>query len=217
MRTTFLLFAVLLCAVSGFAGTVYDNFTGYSPYWHPLGNPDTATYGETFSAPTNGDTVLESLGFYMAGPYVGGDIILSAYIATWTGTGAGTLLYTSPSLDYANTGNAELTFSTGGITLTGGAEYVAFLSVSQYYGLSGGQSYVSGGGATIPGGGFVYYNNGGNFASLFTDTWSQPGRPDWAFTASFDGGGVPEPGTVTLLGAGFLGLLAIGRRRIGSR
>ena len=210
MRTTFLLFAVLLCAVSGFAGTVYDNFTGYTQYWHPLGNPNTATYGETFSAPTNGDTVLESLGFYMAGPYVGGDIILSAYIASWTGTGAGTLLYTSPSLDYANTGNAELTFSTGGIALTGGAEYVAFLSVSQYYGQSVGESYISVGTPTIPGGNFVFCNNGGDFAELFNSPWSDTGaKPDWAFTADFT---TPEPGTVMLLGAGLLGLVGLRRK-----
>ncbi len=26
----------------------YDNFTGYNPFWEPLGYPNTATYGKTF-------------------------------------------------------------------------------------------------------------------------------------------------------------------------
>jgi PEP-CTERM motif len=217
MRTLFLSAAVLLFAGSGFAGTVYNNFTGYNPYWNPLGYPNTATYGETFTAPTNGDTNLQSFGFYMAGPVTSGDMIVSAYIATWTGSNAGTLLFTSPSLDYANTGNAELTFSTGGLSLTGGANYIAFLSVSEYYGQSSGQSYISVGDSTIPGGGFAYYNNGGSFSDLFSNGWDAPGlQPDWAITATFGpGSGVPEPGTVILLGAGFLALMAI-RRRLNS-
>jgi len=36
----------------------------------------------------------------------------SAYIATWTGSNIGTVLYSSPMVDYANIGDAELTFDT---------------------------------------------------------------------------------------------------------
>ena len=36
------LLAVLLLAVSAFANTEYNNFTGYSDYWHPFGYPNTA-------------------------------------------------------------------------------------------------------------------------------------------------------------------------------
>ena len=180
----------LVAAGSTFAETIYNNFNGYSDFWHPFGFPNTATYGETFTAPTNGDVNLQDFGFYMGSPDVPGNILLRAYIATWTGTNAGTLLYTSADFDFANTGNDHLTFSTGGLTLTPGATYVAFLSVSELYGQSSGEAFISQGDPTIPGGNFVYYNNGGDFGALFTNTWDATGlKPDWAFNATFTGGG----------------------------
>ena len=50
---------------SVFADTIYNNFTGYTDSWHPFGYPSTATYGETFTAPINGDVNLQDFGFYM--------------------------------------------------------------------------------------------------------------------------------------------------------
>jgi hypothetical protein len=197
------------------ADTAYNNFTGYSPFWNPLGNPNTATYGETFTAPTNGDNNLQSFGFYMAGPIVSGDIVLSAYIATWTGTQAGTILFSSPLVDYANTGNAFLNFNTGGLDLTGGGTYVMFLSISQYYGQSSGESYISQG-SSIPGlGGFDYYNNGGDFGALTSSSWNARGlSPDWAVNADFTGSSpVPEPPSLFLEAAGLLGALGTMLRR----
>jgi hypothetical protein len=181
----------LAAAASTFADTIYDNFTGYNDSWHPFGYPDTATYGETFTAPTNGDVNLQDFGFYMGNPDTSGDnILLRAYIATWNGTHAGTLLYVSADYDYANTGNAHLTFTTGGLTLTPGATYVAFLSVSELFGQSGGTSHISSGDPTIPGGNFVWYNNQSDFGALFTNNWDNTGvKPDWAFNRDLYGRG----------------------------
>ena len=219
MKKLLLLPMLLALAICCFGDTQYNNYTGYNPYWHPLGYPNTATYGETFSAPTNGDNVLQNFSFWMGGPYSGGNIILGAYIATWTGSNAGTLLYSSSSVNYQNTGEAQLSFSIpGGLALTPGANYVMFLSISQYYGQSQGESYIDAGSATIPGGSFVYYNNGGDFNSLFTNRWDSTGlTPDWAVTLDFNaggGGGVPEPASLFLLGSGLLGAVGAIRRKL---
>jgi hypothetical protein len=214
MKKALFLIGVLLFAVFSYADTTYNNFNGYSDYWHPFGNPNTATYGELFTAPSAPDTNLANFSFYMGSPDVSGDILLGAYIATWTGTNAGTLLYSSPSLDYDNAGQEKLTFDTGGLTLTPGQQYVMFLSVSQYYGQSAGEAFISQG-SSIPGlNGFGWYNNGGDFNALFTNSWDNFGAsPDWAVELNFNSG-VPEPGTLMLLGTGMLGGLGLLRRKL---
>jgi hypothetical protein len=217
MKRATLVMAVLVVFVGNASADVtYNNFTGYSAYWSPFGNPDTATYGETFTAPSTGGNVLQNFSFYMAGPYSSGDIELGAYIATWTGTNAGTLVYSSAELDYSNTGDAQLSFTTGGVSLSPGENYVAFLSVSQYYGQSAGLAYISAGAATIPGGNFVYSNNSGDFSALFNSSWATTGiKPDWAFTADFSPTAVPEPSTVAIALSGAVAFIAYGllRRR----
>ena len=69
----------------------------------------------------------------MGDPYYDGNIITGAYIATWTGTHAGTLLYDSGQLNYDNLGNEELTFNTGNLFVNTGQQYVMFLSASKFY------------------------------------------------------------------------------------
>jgi len=210
MKKALFLVGVLLFSVIAYANTTYNNFNGYSDYWHPFGNPNTATYGELFTAPST-DLNLASFSFYMGSPYAAGNIVLGGYIATWNGTNAGTLLYSSPAYNYDNLGNEQITFNTGGLALSPGGQYVAFLSVSQYYGQSAGEAYVSQGTALNGLNGFGWYNNSGDFNSLFSCCWDNYGAsPDWAVDMEF----TPEPGTLMLLGTGILGGIGVLRRKL---
>ncbi len=210
MKKSLLLIGVLLFAVCGYADTTYNNFTGYSDYWHPFGYPDTSTYGEIFTAPS-GDTNLASFSFYMGSGNATGNIITGAYIATWTGSMAGTLLYDSGSFNYDNNGNEQLTW-TPNVALNPGQQYVMFLSISNFYGQSSGTAYVVPGTSIDGLGGFVYFNNEDNFNELFTNSWSGPLSPDWAVDLEFNT--VPEPGSLMLLGTGILAGLGVLRRKL---
>jgi hypothetical protein len=214
MKKTLLLSAVLLLALCSFADTSINNFTGYNDGWYPFGDPNNATqtYGEIFTAPDTGDTNLASFSFYTGDPYFSGDIIAGAYIATWTGTHAGTLLYDSGEFDYDNAGNEQLTFNTGGLTVTPGAQYIMFLSTTKFHGKSVGATYVSYGGTNQYLDGFAYFNNV-NFDTLFFNDWDAYGlQPDWAVDLEFNN--VPEPGSVILLSTGILSGIGALRRKV---
>lgn len=211
MKKALFLAALLLVATCGFADTVVNNFNGYSDYWHPFGYPDTSTYGELFTAPS-GVSNLSSFSFYMGSQYAAGNIITGAYIATWTGSNAGTLLYSSPQINYDNNGDEQITINNANVGVTPGQQYVMFLSVSQYYGQSFGQAYVSQGGTNQYLNGFVYNNNGGDFNALFNTAWSGPLTPDWAVNLDFNS--VPEPSSLIMLGTGLLGGIGVLRRKL---
>jgi hypothetical protein len=205
------LLAVLLLAGSAFASTEYNNFNGYDDFWTGFGYPNTATFGELFTAPNNADMVLNSFSFYMGNAYKSGNIITGAYIATWTGSHAGTLLYDSGPYDYDNSGDKQLTW-TPNVKLSPGAEYVMFLSISKFYGQSSGQAYLSGGFLVDGLKGAAYDNNGGDFNSLFTSDWIGPLSPHLAVDLKFSS--TPEPGSLALLGTGILGGIGVLRRKL---
>lgn len=214
MKKALLLSAVLLFALTGFADTTINNFNGYNDYWHPFGDPrgDTQTYGEVFTVPDNVQKLL-NFSFYMGNPIDSGQIITGAYIATWTGTHAGFLLYDSGEFDYDNLGNEKITFSPTNLYVNSGQQYVMFLSTSKYSGQSFGSSYVASGNADPYLNGFAYFNNGNAFLSLFEDSWDASGlSPDWAVELNFDN--TPEPSSLMLLGSGLLTAIPLIRRSL---
>ena len=214
MRKSQVLCAVLLLSMSAFATTTINNFTGYNDGYYPFGDPNTATqtYGEVFTAP-DGVNTLSNFSFYMGDPLIAGNIITGAYIATWTGSHAGTLLYSSGAFNYDNLGNEQLTFNPSALFITSGQQYVMFLSTSEFHGQSSGEAFVSTGSSDPNLNGFAYFNNGPGFDNLFTNPWDGSGlSPDWAVGLQFDQ--TPEPSTLVFVGTGILGGLGMLRRKL---
>ena len=216
---------VLGPAAKGFADTFYNNAVSVNGTELPFGNPNTATYGQSFSAPA-GENQLRNFSLFLNGGTTGQ---LEGYVATWTGLQAGTILYTSAPVTVTGA-NQQFTFNPN-LAVTPGAEYVAFISMSapDYNGYSGTTTMpIVWLGNTIPGGHFEWINNGSDL-SQFTgtawdsETWgaSLSHNEDAEFMADFGSAAgttvTPEPSSLILSGTGILGLAGMVRRKLGLR
>ncbi|HAG80980.1 MAG TPA: PEP-CTERM sorting domain-containing protein [Cyanobacteria bacterium UBA12227] len=171
-----------------------------------FGEPDTATYGQTFTV--GSDNILNDFTFFLNDFSDPDAIDFAAYVMAWDGTKAtGSILYQSgPQSTTGASGMEQFTFNTGGISLTSGQKYVAFLSASNFFdGIDGLGSMGLPFSDVYAGGDFVYYNNGSDFSALTTNGWdcTECGFGDAAFKATFTSAqSVPEPASV-------LGLLTV--------
>ncbi|WP_017653569.1 PEP-CTERM sorting domain-containing protein [Fortiea contorta] len=197
----------------GTVSTVQAATIDTTPSWNgsteisSFGEPDTATYGQTFTVGT--DNIINSFTFYLKN---NPGVDFAGYIAAWDGTKAqGPILYNSGVRSTgAGGGFQEFAFNTGGIALTSGAQYVAFLSASNFFDGNFATTTLGYLGQDVyPGGGFVFLNNGSDFSQLTTTAWQTfigDGVDDTAFKASFNAQPVPEPltilGTMTAAGLG---------------
>jgi hypothetical protein len=224
LRKTFLvLFAFVLAQSVAFADTIYNNSAQVNTAIIFFGSPASqSTFGETFAAPAGSDTSLNNFSLFLSTWFgVGATGELQGYIGTWTGTQVGSLLYSSP-LTPLTGDNQELTFNTGGLDLTAGAEYVAFISYagSEYSSFSGydGMPGVYGF-ATIPGGQFVWLDNGSDTSQFASTPWFYYASPqiDAELIADFgpssQGTVIAEPSSLLLLGSGLAGLIGIMRKK----
>lgn len=209
--------AAVVVALAGLAGaagaqTVYDSISPWdgTTSVQSWGDPNTATYGQTFSVPQNGDNVLTSFTFAIRD--TGTPVDHDAAIYEWGGDRpvGGALFSTFGTT--SGSGAYELySYSTGGVALDPTRTYVAFLSASNYFPTGGGAAWGHPQNQDfIPGGEFVFINNGGNFNDMFNNAWFQ----GWLGAGNDVAGEfvfVPAPGALALLGLG--GLAAARRRR----
>lgn len=178
-----------------------------------------ATVGQTFTAPAATHTVLESFSLFMddrLSLFSPDTVDFAFYVAAWDGAKAiAPLLYEGSAESTTNNGGSggfeQFTFNTGGVPLVAGAQYVAFVSASNFFDGEGGGARVGtllDARSNYSDGGFWTLNNGNNFNSVFTSAWSDFFSDDFdlAFTAEFSQP-VPEPATLCLLTLGGLCLL----------
>jgi hypothetical protein len=132
---------LFLIGALGYITTARANETVFTdPTWNGsseivnFGYGSSATYGEVITAPTDGNTQLNSFKFYLNDNQPAG-LTFGAYIAPWNGAYAGPLLYSSAPMVTAGTGFVPYTASTGGVNLTANDQYVLFISMSPYYAL----------------------------------------------------------------------------------
>jgi hypothetical protein len=89
-----------------------------------FGAPETATYGQTFTAP---GSVLKNFSLFLRNRFTGsGSLDLRGYVAGWNGLMASSILYES-STRTMNAGGALQQFDfSPSLPLTPGGQYVAF-------------------------------------------------------------------------------------------
>jgi hypothetical protein len=219
-----LLVGVGVAAISlGLAsGALANTPIGNTPPWTPAsgitsgfgvsGAPNyfTPNYGQTVTVPAT-DTVLDSFTFYVDLPT---NLIFRGEVYAWNpntvdpnnpyalGSATGPALYESgqTSTTSYNSGFSPqpITFNTGGIPLTAGAQYVLFITTSRDYAANVAAGITSTGFAgytptdTYTGGDWVYMDDGGNTNLWTTVGWTHPAlfptvffQDDLGFTATF--------------------------------
>ncbi len=101
-----------------------------NPFWNgtsyisSFGYPDTATYGQVITAPTNGDVALQSFSFQMN--MTDSACAFRGYVYAWDGTKAtGPALFKGPIQTTLGSGAYEkIDFKAEGVILTPGAQCV---------------------------------------------------------------------------------------------
>jgi len=229
-RATSVFVAVLLCSVSNLLNAgIIDTTSGWTGAGTFFGESEPswqATLGQTFTVPLD-DTKLDSFSFWLQDRFYT-DHYFQAYVAPWVhsseSTAVAPMAYTGavihattlpPFAPSSPEKYQQFTFNAGGIDLTAGGKYVAFLSASGLFDTV--QDAVSMGVNTnnpYADGNAVFVGSDNSPTQFFiNDDWTNLTGWDLAFRAEFSNSSVPEPSTFLLWsllgGAG----AAIGWRR----
>jgi hypothetical protein len=204
--------AGLLMAGPAFALDIDNTPGGISNYSGvEFGLPGGSTsFGQTFVA---GGSTMNNFSLFLGNRSEGnGSLDLRGYVGTWTGDKLGSLLYTSGTRSVNNDNLVEFVFDTGGITVTQGVTYVAFISISELSRQPKSKYYMPIANTNIAGN-FVYNRSALDFGNLYTQAWiPTTDTSDAYFKAGF--GAVPEPTSWALMICGFgLAGAALRRRR----
>jgi len=152
-----------------------------------FGEPDTASYGQTFICPIQSSLLTFTV--YVMPHNDPGPIDFRFYVMPWNGSRpTAPVLFHSATVSTAGrpAGFQPYEFETVGLQLTPGQAYIAFISASEVFdGISGAGSVGSVDGNTYPNGGFYYLNHGANFGRITNSNWDNISSEDLAFTAVF--------------------------------
>lgn len=217
---------VLLGGAAAQAGTLIDTRPSAKSAIGYFGEPDTTTYGQTFTAPSS-DTRLDSFTFFLRP--ASGVARFRAYVYAWNedlGQVEGDALFSSATRRLA-AGQGDtferVTIRTQGVELSPTGSYVAFFSAAGLFDRQGDRSEWQSTRADVyQGGHFVFHNSSGRFPGPQTRwscgqgcAWEVPGG-DLAFQMTFNMAAVPEPSSVAMALAG-LGLVGWTTRRAKAR
>ena len=190
-----------------------------------------ATYGQTFTAPTGGN-FLQTFSFWLGddpqglGTTNAPSLLFQAYVMQWdaaNGHATGPVLYSSSVYGGPTSLSQRYDFASPNVAVSAGTQYVAFLSASNSFGnivptdaTALMETSLLG---TYTGGAFVFTDNGSDFNSLSTNPWDFTGfGPDYQahFAADFSANAVsvvPEPSSLVLLVAGLSTLMVLAVRK----
>lgn len=190
-----------------------------------FGEPSSATIGQIFTL-TGLETTLDSFSFWLRDHDE--PVTFAAYIMEWDDAlriAIGDVLFESSIKMTTNNrgldGFEKMTFATGGLDLTAGVTYVAFMSASKFF---DGERDVASVGLLNESDNdassyLVYQNNGSDFPSVARQGWFRIASGDLAFEMTVSEPSVtvpeavPEPSSLVLLALGSLGAMWGARRR----
>ncbi len=210
----YLLASMALGAPAG--ATVIDTTGSFGGEILAFGDPNTATFGQTFTV-IGADNFLDSFSLYLWDRANGsGTLDLRGYIAGWDGAKASSILFESATQTMNAAGTLQEFVFDPNLSLVSGNSYVAFLSISNLPDQATSTFGMPIAASDVMPGGFVSLDNGQNFASLTTNNWDTVFiQYDVWFKASLTEGAanpVPEPSALMLLGAGLAGIGLAWRR-----